>query len=81
MAFFWTPLADILRYDYPRDYRVFYPIFYWGFCPMVVAMDIFYKIIRSGSARTRKIWRTRCRKQSPDEESDAALGNGDQPVD
>ena len=43
MAFFWTPLADILRYDYPRDYRVFYPIFYWGFCLMVVAMDIFYK--------------------------------------
>ena len=62
MAFFWTPLADILRYDYPRDYRVFYPIFYWGFCPMVVAMDIFTKTIRSGSNRTRKIWRTRCRR-------------------
>ena len=43
MTFFWTPLADILRYDYPRDYRVFYPIFYWGFCLMDVAMDIFYK--------------------------------------
>ena len=43
MTFFWTPLAEILKYDYPRDYRVFYPIFYWGFCLMVVAMDIFYK--------------------------------------
>ena len=43
MAFFWTPLTDILMYDYPRDYRVFYPIFYWGFCLMVVTMDIFYK--------------------------------------
>ena len=43
MLFFWTPLRNYLLYDYPHDYLFFYPIFYWGFCLIVVVMDIFYK--------------------------------------
>ena len=43
MLFFWTPLRNYLLYDYPPDYLFFYPIFYWGFCLIVVVMDIFYK--------------------------------------
>ncbi len=40
---FWTPLSDKLIYNYTRDYLFYYPIFYWGFCLLVVVMDIFYK--------------------------------------
>lgn len=43
MLVFWTPLHDLLFYDYPYEYRLFYPIFYWAFCLIVVVMDIFYK--------------------------------------
>lgn len=43
MLFFWTPLRNYLFYTYPQDYWFFYPIFYWGFCLIVVVMDIFYK--------------------------------------
>ena len=40
---FWTPLGNIFNYDYGRDYRFFYPVFYWGFCLVVITVDIFYK--------------------------------------
>lgn len=40
---FWTPLGNIFNYDYGRDYRFFYPVFYWCFCLVVITMDIFYK--------------------------------------
>lgn len=43
MLLFWTPLRRVLVYPYSRDYLFFYPIFYWGFCLLVVVMDIFYK--------------------------------------
>ena len=29
---FWTPLNNMLIYNYTRDYLFYYPIFYWGFC-------------------------------------------------
>lgn len=40
---FWTPLGNIFNYDYGRDYRFFYPVFYWGFCLVAITVDIFYK--------------------------------------
>lgn len=40
---FWTPLGNIFNYEYGRDYRFFYPVFYWGFCLVVITVDIFYK--------------------------------------
>lgn len=40
---FWTPLGNIFNYDYGMDYRFFYPVFYWGFCLVVITVDIFYK--------------------------------------
>ena len=43
MALFWTPLKNHLLYAYSRDYLFYYPIFYWGFCLIVVTTDIFYK--------------------------------------
>ncbi len=43
MLLFWTPLQNVLIYHYSRDYLFYYPIFYWGFCLLVVVMDIFYK--------------------------------------
>ena len=43
MVLFWTPLKNHLLYAYPRDYLFYYPIFYWGFCLIVVTTDIFYK--------------------------------------
>lgn len=43
MVCFWTPFKEVLNYDYSSDYTFFYPIFYWGFCLIVVAVDIFYK--------------------------------------
>lgn len=41
---FWTPLGNMVIYNYTKDYLFYYPIFYWGFCLLVVVMDIFYKL-------------------------------------
>lgn len=40
---FYTPLKELLVYDYPKYYLFYYPLFYWSFCIIVVIMDIFYK--------------------------------------
>lgn len=40
---FYTPLEELLIYDYPKYYLFYYPLFYWSFCIIVVIMDIFYK--------------------------------------
>lgn len=44
MLLFWTPLKQLLRYPYEDTYLFYYPIFYWGFCLIIVVMDIFYKL-------------------------------------
>lgn len=44
MILFWTPVKGCLAYPYEWDYLLFYPWFYWGFCLIVVVMDIFYKL-------------------------------------
>ena len=41
---FWTPLGNMVIYNYTKEYLFYYPIFYWGFCLLVVVMDIFYKL-------------------------------------
>lgn len=46
MAIFWTPLNQLLLYEYPKDYMFYYPFFYWAFCIIVVIMDIFYKLYK-----------------------------------
>ena len=51
---FWTPLNNMLIYNYTRDYLFYYPIFYWGFCLLVVAMDIFYKLYQIRQADNEK---------------------------
>lgn len=40
---FWTPVSQHLQYAYMRDYRTFYPFFYWGFCLLVLIVEIFYR--------------------------------------
>lgn len=51
---FWTPLNNMLIYNYTRDYLFYYPIFYWGFCLLVVVMDIFYKLYQIRQADNEK---------------------------
>ena len=51
---FWTHLNNMLIYNYTRDYLFYYPIFYWGFCLLVVAMDIFYKLYQIRQADNEK---------------------------
>ena len=40
---FYTPLKELLIYDYPKYYLFYYPLFYWSFFVIVVVIDIFYK--------------------------------------
>lgn len=42
-AMFYTPLKELLIYDYPKYYLFYYPLFYWSFFVIVVVIDIFYK--------------------------------------
>lgn len=44
----------MLIYNYTRDYLFYYPIFYWGFCLLVVVMDIFYKLYQIRQADNEK---------------------------
>lgn len=53
-ALFWTPLNNMLIYNYTRDYLFYYPFFYWGFCLLVVVMDIFYKMYQIRQADNEK---------------------------
>lgn len=39
---FYTPLKELLIYDYPKYYLFYYPLFYWSFF-VIVVIDIFYK--------------------------------------
>ncbi len=54
MLMFWTPLRHYLLYSYRHDYYLFYPIFYWTFCLIVVIMDIFYKEYRIKQSENEK---------------------------
>lgn len=44
MVLFWTPVSGLLKYSYEDAYLFYYPIFYWGFCLLIMVMDIFYKL-------------------------------------
>ena len=54
MLLFWTPVRGVLFYSSTREYLYYYPIFYWGFCLLVVAMDIFYKLYQIRQADNEK---------------------------
>lgn len=41
--FMWSPLHQLLRFDYSWDYRFYYPWFYWGSCILLAVVDVFYK--------------------------------------
>lgn len=43
---FWSPIANYLAYEYPKDYRMYYPLFYWAFTLVILTVDLFYKEYR-----------------------------------
>lgn len=51
---FWTSLSDHLQYAYMRDYRTFYPFFYWGFCLLVLIVEVFYRSYQMQQAENEK---------------------------
>ncbi len=53
-AAFWTPLSAHLQYAYMRDYRTFYPFFYWGFCLLVLLVEVFYRSYQMQQAENEK---------------------------
>lgn len=46
---------------YPRDYRIYYPVFYWEFLLAMVVADRFINPTASAGSRPSRRWRPKCR--------------------
>lgn len=46
---------------YPRDYRIYYPVFYWEFLLAMVVADLFLNPTASAGSRPSRRWRPKCR--------------------
>ena len=46
---------------YPRDYRIYYPVFYWEFLLAMVVADLFYKSYRIRREQTEQEMEPKCR--------------------